>query len=57
MEFKKVDRLPINVKEVIKRRISNRTYEERSLTEEDKKKLLEFNSILSVRDSSLSFAE
>lgn len=46
MEFKKVDRLPINVKEVIKRRISNRTYEERSLTEEDKKKLLEFNSIL-----------
>ena len=46
MEFKKVDKLPINVKEVIKRRISNRTYEERSLTEEDKKKLLEFNSTL-----------
>ncbi|WP_314049759.1 nitroreductase family protein [Peptostreptococcus stomatis] len=46
MEFKKVDRLPVNVKEVIKRRISNRTYEERSLTEEDKKKLLEFNSTL-----------
>lgn len=46
MEFKKVDRLPINVKEVIKRRISNRTYEERTLTEEDKKKLLEFNSTL-----------
>lgn len=46
MEFKKVDRLPINVKEVIKRRISNRTYEERSLTGEDKKKLLEFNSTL-----------
>lgn len=46
MEFKKVDRLPINVKEVIKRRISNRTYEERSLTKEDKKKLLEFNSTL-----------
>lgn len=46
MELKKVDRLPINVKEVIKRRISNRTYEERSLTEEDKKKLLEFNSTL-----------
>lgn len=46
MEFKKVDRLPINVKEVINRRISNRTYEERSLTEEDKKKLLEFNSTL-----------
>ncbi len=46
MEFKKVDRLPINVKEVIKRRISKRTYEERSLTEEDKKKLLEFNSTL-----------
>ena len=46
MEFKKVDRLPINVKEVLKRRISNRTYEERSLTEEDKKKLLEFNSTL-----------
>lgn len=46
MEFKKVDRLPINVKEVIKRRISNRTYEERSLTEEDKKKLLEFNGTL-----------
>lgn len=46
MEFKKVDRLPINVKEAIKRRISNRTYEERSLTEEDKKKLLEFNGTL-----------
>lgn len=46
MEFKKVDRLPINVKEVIKRRISKRTYEERSLTEEDKKKLLEFNGTL-----------
>ncbi|GAB7568662.1 hypothetical protein MUSASHINO07_12120 [Gemella sp. Musashino-2025] len=36
MKFKKVNRLPINVKEVIRRRISNRTYEERPLTEEDK---------------------
>ena len=46
MEFKTVDRLPINVKETIKRRVSTRSYEEKSLTKKDKRKLMDFNADL-----------
>lgn len=46
MEFKTVGRLPIDVKETIKRRVSIRSYEERSLTKEDKSKLMDFNASL-----------
>ena len=46
MEFKTVDRLPINVKETIKRRVSTRSYEEKSLTKKDKRKLMDFNASL-----------
>ena len=43
MELKNVDKLPIDIKEAIKKRISTRTYEEKSLTKVDKNKLMDFN--------------
>ncbi len=46
MEFKTVGRLPIDVKETIKRRVSTRSYEEKSLTKKDKRKLIDFNASL-----------
>ena len=46
MEFKTVGRLPIDVKETIKRRVSTRSYEEKSLTKKDKRKLIDFNADL-----------
>lgn len=46
MEFKTVGRLPIDVKETIKRRVSTRSYEEKSLTKKDKSKLIDFNASL-----------
>ena len=46
MEFKKVSQLSINIKETIKNRISSRSFEAKSLNEEDKNKLLEFNKTL-----------
>lgn len=46
MEFKTVDRLPIDVKKAVQDRVSIRSYEERSLTKEDKSKLLDFNASL-----------
>lgn len=46
MEFKIVDRLPIDVKEAVQDRVSIRSYEERSLTKEDKSKLMDFNASL-----------
>lgn len=46
MEFKIVDRLPIDVKKAVQERVSIRSYEERSLTKEDKSKLMDFNASL-----------
>lgn len=46
MEFKTVGRLSIDVKETIKRRVSTRSYEEKSLTKKDKRKLIDFNASL-----------
>ena len=46
MEFKIVDRLPIDVKKAVQDRVSIRSYEERSLTKEDKSKLMDFNASL-----------
>ena len=42
MKFREVDKLAIDVKEAIKKRVSTRSFEERSLTEEDKNKLINF---------------
>ena len=47
MEFKKVNQLPIDIKEAIKKRVSSRSFEAKSLNEEDKNKLLEFSKTLS----------
>lgn len=46
MEFKIVDRLPIDVKKAVQDRVSIRSYGERSLTKEDKSKLMDFNASL-----------
>lgn len=46
MEFKIVDRLPIDVKKAVQDRVSIRSYEERSLTKEAKSKLMDFNASL-----------
>lgn len=46
MEFKIVDRLPIDVKKAVQDRVSIRSYEERSLTKEDKSKLMDLNASL-----------
>ena len=46
MEFETVDRLPIDVKKAVQDRVSIRSYEERSLTKEDKSKLMDFNASL-----------
>lgn len=42
MKFREVDKLAIDVKEAVKKRVSTRSFEERSLTEEDKNKLINF---------------
>ena len=46
MEFKKVEKLPIDIKNAVEKRVSTRSYEERALTEEARKKLRDFNEIL-----------
>lgn len=46
MEFKKVEKLPIDIKNAVEKRVSTRSYEERALTEEDRKKLMDFNETL-----------
>ena len=46
MEFKTVGKLPIDVKKAVQNRVSTRSYEERSLTEEDKSKMMDFNARL-----------
>ena len=46
MNFKKVNKLPIDVKEAIKKRISTRSFLEKSLTNDDKNKLMNFYNTL-----------
>lgn len=46
MEFKEVNQLPIDVEKAIKKRVSTRSFEARSLTDEDKKKLMDFSKTL-----------
>lgn len=40
MNFKEVNKLPMNVKETIKKRISTRSFLEKSLTDDDKNGLV-----------------
>ena len=46
MEFKEVNKLPINIKETIKKRVSTRSFLEKSLTNDDKNKLMGFYKTL-----------
>jgi len=46
MNFKEVNKLPIDVKETIKKRISTRSFLEKSLTDDDKNKLMNFYNTL-----------
>ena len=46
MEFKEVNKLPIDVKENIKKRVSTRSFLEKSLTNDDKNKLMNFYKTL-----------
>ena len=46
MEFKEVSQLPIDIEKAIKKRVSTRSFEARSLTDEDKNKLMDFNKTL-----------
>ena len=46
MKFKEVDKLNIDVKEAVKKRVSTRSFEAKSLTEDDKNRLMEINKVL-----------
>ena len=46
MKFKEVNKLPIDVKETIKKRISTRSFLEKSLTNDDRNKLMDFYQTL-----------
>ena len=46
MNFKEVNKLPIDIKETIKKRISTRSFLEKSLTNDDKNKLMNFYNTL-----------
>lgn len=46
MDFKEVNQLPIDVEKAIRKRVSTRIFEARSLTDEDKKKLIDFSKTL-----------
>ena len=46
MEFKEVNKLPIDIKETIKKRVSTRSFLEKSLTNDDKNKLMGFYKTL-----------
>lgn len=46
MEFKEVNQLPIDVEKAVRKRVSTRSFEARSLTDEDKKKLMDFSKTL-----------
>jgi len=44
MQFKEVDKLNIDIKEAVKKRVSTRSFEDKSLSEDDKNRLLEINN-------------
>ena len=44
MQFKEVDKLNIDVKEAVKKRVSTRSFEDKSLSGDDKNRLLEINN-------------
>ena len=46
MQFKEVDKLNIDVKEAVKKRVSTRRFEAKSLSEDDKNRLMEINKVL-----------
>lgn len=46
MQFKEVDKLNIDVKEAVKKRVSTRSFEAKSLSEDDKNRLMEINKVL-----------
>ena len=46
MKFKEVNKLPIDVKETIKKRVSTRSFLEKSLTNYDRIKLMDFYKTL-----------
>ena len=46
MQFKEVDKLNIDVKEAVKKRVSTRSFEAKSLNEDDKNRLMEINKVL-----------
>ena len=46
MQFKEVDKLNIDVKEAVKKRVSTRSFEDKSLSEDDKNRLMEINKVL-----------
>ena len=46
MEFKEVNKLPIDIKETIKKRVSTRSFLEKSLTNYDRIKLMDFYKTL-----------
>jgi nitroreductase len=46
MKFKEVDKLNIDVKEAVKKRISTRSFEEKALSKEDRNRLMDFYNSL-----------
>lgn len=46
MKFREVDKLNIDVKEAIKKRVSTRSFEEKALSKEDKNRLMDINNSL-----------
>ena len=46
MNFKEVNKLPIDIKETIKKRVSTRSFLEKSLTDDDRNKLIDFYKTL-----------
>ena len=46
MKFKEVNKLNIDVKEAVKKRVSTRSFEEKSLSKEDKNRLMDFYNSL-----------
>ena len=46
MQFKEVDKLNIDVKEAVKKRVSTRSFEEKALSKEDKNRLMDINNSL-----------
>ena len=46
MKFKEVDKLNIDVKEAVKKRVSTRSFEEKALSKEDKNRLMDFYNSL-----------